>query len=102
MVRSIRVRLLLWYALVLTAVVAGYAGLVYYEARAARLAAMDGQLESASSALDASLRLFPPHELTGEPPPFKGPEQGFAKGFPQPKKEPNPPNRERLLNSLDL
>jgi signal transduction histidine kinase len=67
MVKSIRVRLLLWYAVVLTTVVAGFA--------------VDAQLETAAAALDASLRLFPRYELTGEPPPMpQGPMRGDRPG----------------------
>src|SRR5438045_9099146 len=69
MVRSIRVRLLIWYAVVLTGVVGGFAGLLYYEVRAARLAEVDAQLDAAAASLESALRLFPQFELTGESPP---------------------------------
>src|SRR5262245_43386807 len=78
MTRSIRLRLLLWYAAVLAAVVGGFAVLLYYEVRSARLREVDAQLDAAAAGLEAALRLFPRHELTGEeppppPPPRKGP-----------------------------
>ena len=105
MVRSIRLRLLLWYAAVLTAVVGGFAVLLYYEVRAARLAEIDGQLDAAAAGLESSLRLFPRFELTGEEPPDRpdfGPPpkgQGKLKG---PKGEFGRPPREKLLASLNL
>src|SRR3954463_10257290 len=66
--RSIRVRLLAWYAAVLTAVVGGFAALLYFEVRAGRLRELDAPLEATAAGLDANLRLFPRHLLTGEPP----------------------------------
>lgn len=110
--KSIRVRLLAWYAAVLTAVVGGFAGLLYYEVRAARLAEIDAQLEATAAGLDAALRLFPRHELTGDAPPPKKGEPGGKKGEPGGKKGPPPPKppppdfagpppREHLIASLD-
>jgi heavy metal sensor kinase len=116
MVRSIRVRLLIWYAVVLTGVVGGFAGLLYYEVRAARLAEVDAQLDAAAASLESALRLFPPFELTGEspppppkkfgPPPKKGPP-GWPPDRPDfgpefgPGPGPKGPGREHLLASLD-
>src|SRR5690242_3158173 len=115
MVRSIRVRLLVWYAIVLTGVVGGFAGLLYYEVRAARLAEVDAQLDAAAASLESALRLFPPFELTGEsppppkkfgPPPKKGPP-GWPPEHPDfgpefgPGPGPQGPGREHLLASLD-
>jgi len=116
MVRSIRVRLLVWYAVVLTGVVGGFAGLLYYEVRAARLAEVDAQLDAAAASLESALRLFPPFELTGEgpppppkkfgPPPKKGPP-GWPPDHPDfgpefgPGPGPKGPGREHLLASLD-
>ncbi|WP_162136353.1 sensor histidine kinase [Zavarzinella formosa] len=121
MVKSIRLRLLIWYAAVLTGVVGGFAVLLYYEVRAARLAELDAHLESTAAGLEASLRLFPPHEFNGEPPPApppkKQPPPKKGEGPPPKKNEfpkwndpqspkwndpPDGPNRERLLNSLNL
>jgi len=84
--RSIRLRLLLWYAAVLLAVVGGFALLLYYEVRAARLREIDAQLDASAAALESALRLFPQFELTGEdppPPPRPRPDKGpFDKGLP--------------------
>src|SRR5438067_13794415 len=84
MARSIRLRLLLWYAAVLTAVVGGFAVILYYEVRSARLREIDAQLDASAAGLESALRLFPQHELTGEeyvPPPRPRPEKGpFDKG----------------------
>lgn len=65
MVRSLRWRLLLWYAVVLAAVVGGFAGLLYGQVRAARFRDIDARLTAAANYLDSALRIFPPHELTG-------------------------------------
>jgi heavy metal sensor kinase len=109
MVRSIRVRLLIWYAVVLTGVVGGFAGILYYEVRAARLAEVDAQLETAAAGLESALRLFPQHELTGEgpPPPPKGgppPKKKGPPGRPMDRPDPGagPLDREHLLATLDL
>src|SRR5262245_56803586 len=84
MVRSIRLRLLLWYAAVLTAVVGGFAVILYYEVRSSRLREIDAQLDASAAGLEAALRLFPPHELTGEDPPRPRPEKGpYEKGPPE-------------------
>lgn len=98
-VKSIRVRLLLWYAVVLTGVVVGFAGLLYYKVRAAKWAEADAVLESAAAGMDASLRLFPPVELLTRDksdllPPKVGPN---GKGPPPP---PKVANRERLIETL--
>ncbi len=97
MTRSIRGRLLLWNAAVLVGVVAGFAGILYYRVREARLAEVDRRLVAWAHYLDAHLRAFPPHELDPQipfkpPPPF---------GWPPPGKPPHPP-RERLLAGLML
>src|SRR5438132_544622 len=63
MIRSIRWRLQLWYALVLLTVVAGLAGILYYRVRAAHFQAVDRQLEAWAQSLDANLRALPPQEL---------------------------------------
>ena len=69
MLKSIRFRLLLWSAAVLVAVVGGFATILYFAIKSARLSEIDAQLETAATALDASLRVFPRHEITGEPAP---------------------------------
>src|SRR5438067_12559867 len=99
MARSIRLRLLLWYAAVLTAVVGGFAVILYYEVRSARLHEIDAQLDASAAGLESALRLFPQFELTGEdppPPPRPRPDKGsfdkgpFDKGPPGKKGGPSP------------
>jgi heavy metal sensor kinase len=88
--RSIRVRLLVWYAAVLTAVVGGFAAILYFEVRASRLRELDAPLEATAAGLDANLRLFPRHLLTGEPPPESpsGEPAGPRPDRPPPKGDP--------------
>ena len=69
MVKSIRSRLLVWYALVLLVVIGGFAGLLYQQVRTYRLGQIDERLASAAQYLEATLRGLPPHELDGVPPP---------------------------------
>ena len=69
MVKSIRSRLQLWYALVLLVVIGGFAGLLYQQVRTYRLGQIDERLASAAQYLEATLRGLPPHELDGVPPP---------------------------------
>jgi heavy metal sensor kinase len=99
--KSIRWRLQVWYALVLLAVVAGFAGILNYRVRAARFQQVDAGLEAAAVHLDASLRQFPPHELDRalpaqespppRPPDWRGPDgPGRPPGPP-----PDRPGRER-------
>jgi two-component system, OmpR family, sensor kinase len=107
MFRSIRWRLQLWYATVLLTVIVSFTGLLYYQARAARLQQIDAQLLAAARYLDANLRAFPPHELDGPrpdgtlpPPPPLGPP-----GDRPPRPGPPPPpagSRERQYASLEL
>lgn len=85
--------------MILTGVVVGFAGLLYYKVRAAKWAEVDAALEAGAAGLDATLRLFPPSELAqqdnGDGPPPKLP--------PKWKDPPPPPKlapRERLLESL--
>jgi heavy metal sensor kinase len=103
MPRSIRWRLQGWYALVLLAVVGGFAGILYYRVRAARLQEVDAALEAGARYLDAHLRRFPPHELdggfAGKPPPPKGKDKKRGGPWPPPPKGPSP---KRLLAELNL
>jgi heavy metal sensor kinase len=71
--KSIRVRLLLWYALVLVVAIGGFAGALYWQVRSSRLRAIDARLESAATYLEATTRGLPPHELELRPGPFVGP-----------------------------
>ena len=71
MVRSMRWRLLAWYATVLAAVIGGFALLLYFQTRRARLQQIDEQLAGAVDYLDATLRRLPPTEIDWEGrPPF--------------------------------
>jgi heavy metal sensor kinase len=98
--RSIRWRLQAWYALVLLAVVAGFAAILYGEARAARFHAVDASLETAARYLDANLRRLPPPKFDDDSkdgPPFVWKDKGKKKGPPFP-----PPKRERILADLEF
>jgi heavy metal sensor kinase len=57
-----RWRLLAWYAAVLTAVIVGFALVLYVQARRARIQQIDEQLGSAVEYLDATLKRLPPFE----------------------------------------
>src|SRR5262245_23500751 len=71
MIRSMRWRLLAWYATVLAAVIVGFALLLYFQARRARLQQIDEQLAGAVEYLDATLRRLPPVAIDWEGrPPF--------------------------------
>jgi heavy metal sensor kinase len=111
MVKSIRIRLLLWSSAVLAAAVIGFASILYIEIRSARFAELDAILDTAAATLDATLRYFPRHELTGEPPPppprdrqegLRGPrpDPPFVNGPPRrPNGQPFPgPDGERIAN----
>ncbi len=105
--RSIRLRMVVWCAAVLMAVLSGYAAMLYYEVRAARLAELDGQLDTVAAGLEASLRLFPTQELTGEdPPPNESPEFAPPKPDRVPKERPGtrptPPGRDRSRQPMPL
>ncbi len=128
MIRSLRWRLQLWYAILLLSVIGGFGSILYYQTRASKLQEIDAQLEAAALYLDARTGGFPPFELDSKDPPplpppkdkkgFKGPFPPFEpkdkkgpKGGPFPpfepkeKKEPKGPppiEREKLLASLTL
>jgi two-component system, OmpR family, sensor kinase len=68
MINSIRVRQLLWSGLVLTGVVCGFGGLLYYEVQSSRRGEVDAKLVLAATAVDATLRGFPPTELRSQQP----------------------------------
>src|SRR5437870_11488437 len=89
--RSIRWRLQAWYALVLLAVVAGLAAVLYEEVRRGRYAKVDADLRTAADYLDVNLRRFPPHLLDTSLP-----------RRPPPPDRPPPPPTERLLADLHL
>ena len=66
MVNSIRVRLLLWNALVMTGVVVGFAVLLYHEVEAGRIKDLDAELEAGAAGLESACRLCPPDMLRPE------------------------------------
>jgi heavy metal sensor kinase len=66
--KSIRLRLLVWYAVVLVAVIGAFAGALYYQVRTDRLRALDARLQAAANYLEATVRSLPPHELERLPP----------------------------------
>jgi heavy metal sensor kinase len=93
MTRSIRLRLAIWYAVVLVTVIGGFAGALYYQVRTDRLRAIDARLQAAASYLEAIVRSVPPHELERFPPgdprprmprddrPFRERRPGQREGF---------------------
>jgi len=117
MARSLRWRLQFWYAVVLTAVVGGFAIILFLEVRAARSREIDADLSAAANYIDSSLRSWPRFELDGSaprgeqaPPPRDYPPKG-ERDFPPKEREPpppkgdrppkgNPPSREKLIADL--
>jgi len=108
MLKSIRWRLQLWYALVLLVVIGGFASILLYEVRAARFREVDHGLDASIHYLDTSLRRLPPWELQGKtppasaerrPPPERPPPEVDNDPFRPP---PGPPNTERVLRELNL
>src|SRR5437762_7787921 len=105
--RSLRWRLQGWYALVLLAVVGGFASLLYAQVRSARFQEIDAALTADALYLDTSLRAFPLHELEGRPPPDRPRDRPFDGPRPPrlgpPPGPPRPgPNRDRLFADLTL
>jgi two-component system OmpR family sensor kinase len=127
MTRSLRWRLQAWYAVVLIAVVGGFATLLYAQVRSSRYQEIDAALTADALYLDTSLRRFPIFEPEGRPegpwppdrPPFdKGdrrPDRPLDRPPPDDGKDWRPPpdrprlggpgprpNRERMLAELNL
>jgi heavy metal sensor kinase len=107
--KSIRLRLQLWYGLVLVGVVSALSGLLYYQVRTSRLEEADRILVSDAQYLDVMLRRFPRRELEAfvDPPPEDpdsppGPPDGPWPDGREPGPPPGPGGRERLLRELDL
>ncbi len=63
MFKSIRLRLQVWYGLMLVAVIGGFAGALYFQVRVNHMRTLDARLESAANYLQATLRALPPHEF---------------------------------------
>jgi two-component system, OmpR family, sensor kinase len=116
MAKSIRLRLLGWNAALLLGVVGGFASMLYWQVRGARLHDIDAQLEASAAGLESALRFFPPHELLGEEAPPEigppdrrpGPREAWPPPHPRTRSpeerlaEDGPPNRARLFGSLNL
>jgi len=116
MIPSLRWRLMLWSALVLTGTVTGFGWFIHWSVARSREAELDAELEISAAALDATLRLFWSRELNNPPlpggePPGEGPPPGRppAKGKDRPPgfRPPRPLSmrpdmRARLLAELKL
>lgn len=99
LVRSIRGRLQLGTAVLLLAVVGGFAVILYAEARAARDRQAGADLKAAASYVDSALRSWPPYELDFALPPPKGPKD-VKPPKPPPGKDRPPPTLEHLQAAL--
>lgn len=75
MIKSLRARLQLWYGLVLTAAVVGFAAILYSRAQATTYEQIDANLIAAAEYLDAALRTLPVPLL--EPPNSRPPRDDF-------------------------
>ena len=82
MIRSLRLRLLLWSALVLLATVGGFGWFIHWSVLLSLEAELDSELEKSAAALDATLRLFSSRELSGPPPGSEFMEGGPPPGRP--------------------
>src|SRR2546423_15536146 len=71
--RSLRWRLQGWYAVVLLAVVGGFATLLYAQVRSARFQEIDAALTADALYIDSNLRRFPFYEPDGPRPPHRPP-----------------------------
>jgi two-component system OmpR family sensor kinase len=85
MLKSIRLRLLIWTALMLVAIVAGFASYVYWSAEQAAWRQVDVRLDGATRYLEAAIRPFPVREflrLTPFQPPVGSPgnREGVLRG----------------------
>src|SRR5947208_2963861 len=128
--RSLRWRLQGWYAVVLLAVVGGFATLLYAQVRAARFQEIDAALTADALYLDTNLRRLPPFDPDRRPdgprpqdgppfdkgdrrrdrpfdgpPPDEGPDRRPPPDRPRldrPDRRGPPPNRERIIAELNL
>ena len=91
MIRSLRLRLLLWSALVLLATVGGFGWFIHWSVLLSLEAELDSELEKSAAALDATLRLFSSRELSGPPPGSEFMEGGPPPGRPFGKGKDRPP-----------
>src|SRR5690242_16536878 len=68
MFRSFRWRIQLWHTLILVVVVGTFGGVLYWNARAAKLREIDAELLAGAQVLAAAVSNLPPHELEGSNP----------------------------------
>lgn len=103
MVRSIRWRLLTWYAVMLLFVIVSFATYLYWSAERSALQQIDTRLEGSVRYLEAAIRPFPVREMLrlnpfSSPPPFGSPGQrdgmGPRDGSMGPPRDGGPPPRE--------
>jgi len=66
---SIRIRLQIWYAIMMVAAIGSFASVLYFQARRDRLRTVDARLEAAANYLEATLGSMPAHALERLPPP---------------------------------
>jgi heavy metal sensor kinase len=97
--KSLRWRLQGWYAVVLLAVVGGFAALLYAEVRSARFNEVDAALTADANYIDTNLRRFPFREFGVNRPPSEGRRPPDGMEPPPVRDRPGPP-RERLLADL--
>lgn len=116
MIPSLRLRLMLWSALVLLGTVGGFGWFIHWSVARSQEAELDAELEISAAALDANLRLFLSRELNNPPPPGgEPPGDGPPPGRPPAKGKDRPPGfrpprplsmrpdvRARLLAELKL
>ena len=100
-IRSIRLRLVLWYGGILLAALVGFGAILYSRQAWTTWDRVDRQLSSAATYLDVALRGFPPEKKDGppewdDPPPdFDGPPPFGPKGGPPPWKKKGFPKKDR-------
>src|SRR5215212_73732 len=95
MTRSLRWRLQGWYAVVLLAVVGGFASLLYAQVRSARFQEIDAALTADALYLDTNLRRFPLHDPDGPRPPDRPPPERPPRDRPPDRFHDGPPDRFR-------
>lgn len=97
MIKSLRWRLQLWYALILLLVVASFGGLLYWQHRKARMDEIDAELQAAARVLEGALRNVPMHLLTDRTPPPRpnGPPPPRMFDGPDPDRRGPPPGNPR-------
>lgn len=96
-IRSLRVRLALWYGAVLTAALGTFTGLVYWRADHDMHRRAEEQIVSAASYLDVHLRSIPASEFnSGGEIPITSPQEPYAALPRPPRGAPPPPRSDEL------